>query len=341
MRFLVELSGENEPLAAAELAALLGRQAGRLPSGTPTPPGRWREVELASEEEARSRIGRMALFRQLLIERPWPPEPPASRAATIDRTGTALRWLEPPSRDGAERLAECVEAYRAAGGRPVLRAAERELRLWIDSGTVRCFERLAEPDRRAFAERRMPRLPYQQPVGLAPKRARVLANLAAIGPGERVVDPFVGTGGLLAEAALLGARCAGVDRSDRMVRGAARNFAHLGLSAERWLVGDAAELAEQFPAQAVDVLLTDPPYGRASSSGGEPPTPLIARVLGAWESRLSLGGRISLAVPEGSPHPLVPPWRCEVAVPDRVHRSLVREFRVYRRAAAGDRGEGG
>lgn len=341
MRFLVELSGENEALAAAELAALLGPGGGPFPLGRATPPGRWREIELASETEARRRIGRMALFRRLLAERPWPPEPASARTDSIDGAGTALRWLAPPAHSGAERLAECVEAYRAAGGRPVLRAAERELRLWIDSGTVRCFERLAEPDRRAFAERRMPRLPYQQPVGLAPKRARALANLAAIEPGERVVDPFVGTGGLLAEAALLGARCAGVDRSDRMVRGAAQNFAHLGLSAERWLVGDAAELAGQFPVQGVDVLLTDPPYGRASGSGGEPPTPLLARVLGAWESRLAPGGRISLAVPEGSPHPLAPPWRCRVAVPDRVHRSLVREFRLYRRDPAGDRGPRG
>ncbi|HEV2449390.1 MAG TPA: methyltransferase domain-containing protein [Thermoplasmata archaeon] len=332
MRFLVELSGENEALAAAELASLLAHHGELRATGPATPPGRWREVELPSEAAACSRIGRMALFRQLLAPRPWPPPITTPGAHSLGTSGTALRWLQAPTPDAPGRLDVLVEQYRAAGGRPVLRDAERELRFWLEAGTVHCFERLAEPDREAFANRRMPRLPYQQPVSLAPKRARALANLAAVEPGDRIVDPFVGTGSLLAEAALLGGRCTGADFSDRMVRGAARNFEHLGIQAERWLVGDAAELAGPFPAWSFDAVLTDPPYGRASGSGGEPPAPLLARVLAAWEHCLVPDGRVALAVPEGSPHPLGGPWRCEVAVPDRVHRSLVREFRVYRRS---------
>jgi tRNA (guanine10-N2)-dimethyltransferase len=334
VRVFVELSGENVPLAEAELEARLEGHGARVPAEDGRPLERMRAIELPSEEAARRLAGTLALFRQLLVPRPWPPVPGTVSPEAAPDTGVALRWLEAPPLDGARRLRECVETYRAAGGRLRLKGGGRELRLWLEGDAVHCFERIGEPDRAAFTGRRMPRLPYRQPVSLPPKRARVLANFAQIEAGTRVVDPFAGTGALLAEAALLGGRCVGIDRSDRMMRGAARNFEHLGVAAEAWLVGDAAGLASEFGPGSFGALLTDPPYGRASGSGGEDPAALLARTLAVWESRLAPGGRVALAVPQGSGHPLARPWRCTLAVPDRVHRSLVREFRAYRRDPA-------
>jgi putative methyltransferase (TIGR01177 family) len=334
VRAYVELSGENVPLAEAELEARLEGHGARVVAEDGQPLDRIRTIEVRSEEDARLIVGPMALYRQLLVPRSWPPVHQGSSDGDSPDTGVALRWLGAPPADGEERLRRCVEEYRSAGGRLRLRGPSRELRLWLDGDALRCFERVGEPDRAAFTGRRMPRLPFRQPVSLPPKRARALANLARVGSGTRVVDPFAGTGALLAEAALLGGRCVGIDRSDRMMRGAAQNFQHLGLTAEAWLVGDAAGLATEYAPGSFGALLTDPPYGRASGSGGEPPPQLLERALAAWESRLAPEARVALAVPEGSPHPLPPSWRCERALPDRVHRSLVREFRVYRRDPA-------
>jgi hypothetical protein len=37
----------------------------------------------------------------------------------------------------------------------------------------------------------------------------------------------------------------------------------------------------------------------------------------------------------GGPDPLPAPWTRVVSIPDRVHRSLTREFRVYEREGEG------
>ncbi len=53
---------------------------------------------------------------------------------------------------------------------------------------------------------------------LPPKLAQQMLNLAALQPGQTVLDPFCGTGVLLQEAALRGCRVYGTDLSEKMVR---------------------------------------------------------------------------------------------------------------------------
>ena len=185
-------------------------------------------------------------------------------------------------------------------------------------------------DRAATGRRRMPLLPFQRPVSLPPKLARAAANLARIHPGDRVLDPFLGTGALLAEAGLLGARIYGIDRDPEMVRGALRNLEHLGAPAESLIVGDAGDSEFEPATMRFEAILTDPPYGRSSATGGEAVDRLVERVLGHWSSRLVLGARIVVIVPAGAP-PCLPAWELRVAVAVRAHRSLTREFRVYER----------
>ena len=116
-----------------------------------------------------------------------------------------------------------------------------------------------------------------------------------------------------------------------MVRGTLKNLEFLGVAASALKVADAADAFE--PAvggPGWDAVVTDPPYGRASGSAGESPEALIARTIPKWAEKVREGGRIVLVVP-GGPDPLAPPWRRVVAIPQRVHRSLTREFRVYER----------
>lgn len=53
---------------------------------------------------------------------------------------------------------------------------------------------------------------------LPPKLAQTMLNLAQTGPGDRLLDPFCGTGVVLQEAALMGASVYGTDISPRMVQ---------------------------------------------------------------------------------------------------------------------------
>jgi tRNA (guanine10-N2)-dimethyltransferase len=206
-------------------------------------------------------------------------------------------------------------------------------RFWYAEGAPGAMgfgEEVAEVDRAAFDERRMPRLPFRRPVSLAPRLGRVAANLARVRSGDRVADPFVGSGALAIESALLGARVTGIDVDATMVRGAIANFAHLSLAPEALIVGDATETV---PAGPFDALVTDPPYGRASTTRGEAAPELLRRVLARWAPAVRPNGRVVVVVP-GGPDPLGPPWRRVGTVADRVHRSLTREFRVYARDGA-------
>jgi len=116
-----------------------------------------------------------------------------------------------------------------------------------------------------------------------------------------------------------------------MVRGAHRNLLHLGVTPDRLKVADAGDPFPPEGGGAWDAVLTDPPYGRSSGTHGEAPAALLVRALRAWGDLVRPGGRLALVAPAEAPRELGPAWALEVAVPDRVHRSLTREFRAYRR----------
>jgi tRNA (guanine10-N2)-dimethyltransferase len=168
---------------------------------------------------------------------------------------------------------------------------------------------------------------------MPPKLARAAVNLARVVPGESVLDPFLGTGALLAEAGLLGGRLYGIDRDPAMVRGALQNFSYLAVGAEELLVGDAREVDFSNASVRFSAIVTDTPYGRSSSAGGAVLGELVEQVMQRWSERLTPDGRILLIAPAG-PSPPGVSGDLRFRIPVRVHRSLTREFRLYERAGA-------
>jgi tRNA (guanine10-N2)-dimethyltransferase len=329
-----ELSQENPALAEAEAEAVVVTTGGvRLASAQGHVgflAAEFRDV--ASAELAAARI---ASARRMLGM--WPlstHDELLDRFRELGRTRTTASFRT-VGRGTTAPLPDVIRAMAGAfiegGGAIDLEHPVR--RFWIANpgGDWNVGEEIGQVDRRSFEARRMPTLPFQRPVSLPPRLGRIAVNLAHVKPGMHVVDPFVGTGALLAEAALLGARVTGVDRDARMVRGASENFAHLGVEAEQWIVDDARSAGLAARPGSYDALVTDPPYGRASSVGDETPAELLARTMPAWGDAVGPEGRIVLVV-AGGPDPLPRPWRRELCVVDRVHRSLTREFRVYRRS---------
>lgn len=334
-RYEVEISGENPALAVAEVAGAVEALGGTVPPDADERPRPGLVgVELRDDPQAVALARRLALAHRVL--RPWPLGDESAVLARFTAEGAsgaaaAIRPAGAP-RGSAGHLGRFGRAYRDGGGRIDLERPAR--RFFVGEGAPngwRVGEEIAAIDRRAFDARRMPRLPFRRPVSLPPRLGRALVNLARVRAGDRVIDPFLGTGALLIEAALIGARVSGVDRDATMVRGAMRNFAHLGLRLERAEVADAQFAAGAEPS-SVDAVVTDPPYGRSSGSGGEEIDRLLTRVLPAWADRVRDGGYFACVAPIDA-IALGPDWSSVASVDDRVHRSLTRGFRAYQRRA--------
>lgn len=111
-------------------------------------------------------------------------------------------------------------------------------------------------DRGGFDSRSPMRRPFFHPGAIMPRMARVLTNISLIQPGEWLLDPFCGTGGILIEAREVGARVIGGDFDPSMVSGCEQN-----LSVSDLMVADA--MAAPICDHALDAVVTDLPYGQS------------------------------------------------------------------------------
>lgn len=211
-----------------------------------------------------------------------------------------------------------------AGERRVsLNTPDNEVRLLTGRKVVAYIPR-ASVGRSAMESRRPMKRPFFSPVSLHPRLARLLVNLTGARRGERLWDPFCGTGGIAIEATLIGLRAAGSDIDGKMVDGARLNHRHCAGDDGEFFHGDVGEAARRVG--TVDAVAADLPYGRASSTKKEPLASLYRRAFGAIAGVLKPGGRAAIITPLPVPQPAL----CrELTIPLRVHRSLTRYISVF------------
>lgn len=153
--------------------------------------------------------------------------------------------------------------------------------------------KLAEIIAKPFNERSPKFKPYFHPTAMKAKLARGMVNLGQSKVGGLVFDPFTGTGSILIEAALIGSRILGVDVRRHVVRGAFQNIRHFNLSSEGLIVAD----SRHPPIISVDCIVTDPPYGRSSTTLKRKPEQIFEEMLTAVYDLLEPQKRICLAAP--------------------------------------------
>jgi tRNA (guanine10-N2)-dimethyltransferase len=111
-------------------------------------------------------------------------------------------------------------------------------------------------DRGGYDSRNPGKRAFFHPGVMMPRIARALVNISCARPGELLLDPFCGTGGILLEAGLMGIHAVGSDFDPFMVCGSRQN-----LSSGTLLVSDAASLPLRDA--SVDAVVTDFPYGQS------------------------------------------------------------------------------
>ena len=153
--------------------------------------------------------------------------------------------------------------------------------------------KLTEIQTKTFSERRPRRKPFFHPSAMPSKLARCMVNLAHAKAEDLVLDPFCGTGTSLIEATYIGCHALGVDAQRRMVLGCKKNLRHFNISPEGLIWAD----ARQLPFTRVDCVVTDPPYGRSSSTLRSTTKQLVQEVLVSAHGLLGAGQRICIALP--------------------------------------------
>jgi tRNA (guanine10-N2)-dimethyltransferase len=154
--------------------------------------------------------------------------------------------------------------------------------------------KLTDITSKTFSERRPRKKPFFHPSAMPSKMARCMVNLTHAKTEDLVLDPFCGTGTSLIEATFIGCKAVGVDAQKRMVMGCRKNLRHFNISPEGLIWAD----ARQLPLTKVDCVVTDPPYGRSSSTLKSTTKQLVQDVLVSTHSLLGVGQRICIASPK-------------------------------------------
>jgi tRNA (guanine10-N2)-dimethyltransferase len=315
MRLIFELSGEHPTLPVAELECV-GRviESGPRVAVAECPePGAAARLALTHSVleylgSTGSSAGELpALLRDLALstDRPFAARAKVMDGSMVREPGPALERLMGSLIDGPISLTRPEVEFRA------ICSADR-----IYLGRV-----LLRIDRGGYDLRRPSTRPFFHPGVMLPRTARAAVNLSLVMPGEILSDPFCGTGGLLAEAALVGASPVGSDADPAMVAGCRLNFPSLPL-----ILADACSLPLR--SGSFDAVVTDLPYGQSSWIRSRNLDLLYSRAFGEMHRVLRPGHRAvvvthrEIADVAGSFFTVLQVHR------QRVHRSLTRRITV-------------
>jgi tRNA (guanine10-N2)-dimethyltransferase len=153
--------------------------------------------------------------------------------------------------------------------------------------------KLTDITSKTFSERRPRKKPFFHPSAMPSKMARCMVNLAHAKAESLLLDPFCGTGTSLIEATYIGCSAVGIDAQRRMILGTNKNLRFFNIAAEGLVLADSRKI----PLFKVDAIVTDPPYGRSSSTLKSTTKQLVQEVLATSYKLLGVGQRICIALP--------------------------------------------
>jgi tRNA (guanine10-N2)-dimethyltransferase len=230
-----------------------------------------------------------------------------------------------PKADDVER--EVGRYLFRRGYKADLKNPEMVLRAIITDGKIILGLEAAKTDRSSFEGRRPHLKPFFHPGVLMPRMARALVNISQVRAGEKLLDPFAGTCGILIEACLIGIEGVGIEVQSRLVKGASCNLSGLECSL---ILGDAKRLP--FRASSIDGAVLDTPYGRSAKIEAESKEQLLVQSLSELHKTIKPGRRM-IILADKPIDALLANASFEIiqSHTDRVHGSLTRHIFICRR----------
>lgn len=192
-------------------------------------------------------------------------------------------------------------------------------------------KRLVKRSKKHFYDIKPHKRPFFYPGSMSPKLARGMNNLSRIKEGSTVLDPFCGTGGILIEAGIIGAKVVGIDIDEKMVEGTKKNLKYCNIKDYEVFQEDARNIKLSYK---VDAIVTDPPYGISASTAGMESKQIYEESLLSMQEILKDEGYICMATPHYLDiHELVSHTKFKIIEQYhiRMHKSLTRVISVLKK----------
>jgi tRNA (guanine10-N2)-dimethyltransferase len=342
MALMFELSGEHPELPAAEVLGALEAE-GAVVSGTRQGPGVLVvEGKGIGPELAPVLASRLALTRRIdRFEFSCRPDEVVDKGKDIQISAESFCVRAKGVHGLASgRHSKAIERglgeVLAKGSRVDLEAPDHVVHVVL-SDLAYVGSAMVEVDTAGFEDRKVQNRPFFSPISLHPKLARAMVNLARSPRGGTILDPFCGTGGILMEAGLMGMKVVGGDLEEKMIDGTRENLEHVAVRDPLLLHGDIGDLPDRLGQDVtVDAVATDAPYGRSTRTFGEELDDIYMRTFEAMGKVLAKGRYMSVTLPvedmKGFDEIRGMGFEPLGHYPYRVHRSLTRNFMVFRRA---------
>ncbi|TLY00959.1 MAG: hypothetical protein E6K95_07660 [Thaumarchaeota archaeon] len=162
------------------------------------------------------------------------------------------------------------------------------------------------PDVAPMRERGVEKPVPHSGISLSPRLAQLLLNLSGLSPGQRLLDPFCGSGTIISEGALMSLNCVGIDSNPARVAQAKRNLAWVEKQSGRTLAyhvetGDARDFQGRFDGIVTEPILLPRFHSTPSSQKAKQlvnkPSRVYSESLYSMAEAVRKGGRIVIVVP--------------------------------------------
>lgn len=343
MEIIFILSGEHETLPKAEIIASL--EALNISSTIRYDNKRIFILEIPDEESnVISIIGKRIAYTheicKLLFETdvtslkddiekyPWKKVIPNDYAVRVKKIG-----LDPDFNSQAMEIeiGGIIKGSLGKNARVNLENPDTFLRTIVIDDKILVSKRLVKRAKKHYYALKPHKRPFFYPGSMSPKLARGMNNLSRIKKGSTVLDPFCGTGGILIEAGIIGAKVVGIDIDEKMVEGTRKNLNYCNIKDYEVFQGDARDIKLPYK---VDAIVTDPPYGISASTAGIESKNMYNESLLSMQEILKDEGYICMATPHYLDiHEIVNHTKFKIIeqYDIRMHKSLTRVISVLRR----------
>jgi len=254
----------------------------------------------------------------------------ANKYSIIKKGTIAIKYKNRSKSVNSQKIVKTLADIYTKKRNVILNNPDIEVRALITDNLIYLGIKVAQINRSQYEQRKVQNRPFFSPISLHPKLARAIVNLSSIKRGGKLLDPFCGTGGILIEAGLIGAKIIGCDIEEKMIVGCKKNLEYYKIKNYQLFQTDIGNIRSYI--KKVDAVVTDLPYGRSTTTKGEKMETLYDRTFFSLSKILNKKKRAVIGLSDKNFLKIGEKYLSLIETHEiRAHGSLTRYFGIYKK----------